>query len=61
MRLHSQWPCHLLFVPRALMARMVERVEPRFGRLLSLFVGAAALTMGVSLLISGRAYEARDL
>ena len=46
---------------RALMTRMVEWVEPRFGGLLGSFVGSALLAMGVSLLISQRAYEARDL
>ena len=46
---------------RGLMMRLVEWAEPRFGLLLSLFVGAAASAMGVSLIISRRAYEARDL
>ncbi|KPK79782.1 MAG: hypothetical protein AMS25_11395 [Gemmatimonas sp. SM23_52] len=46
---------------RAVMTELVEWVEPRFGRLLSLFVGAAALALGVSLLVSRRLYEARDL
>ena len=46
---------------RALMTSTVEWVAPRFGRLLGLFVGVAVLAMGVSLLISRRAYGARDL
>jgi ABC-type transport system involved in multi-copper enzyme maturation permease subunit len=46
---------------RTLMMRMVERVEPRLGQLLSLVIGAAALATGVSMLISRRVYQARDL
>jgi ABC-type transport system involved in multi-copper enzyme maturation permease subunit len=45
----------------ALMGRLAEWLAPRFGRLLALFLGAAVIVMGVSLLISRRLYEARDL
>jgi len=45
----------------ALMRRLTEWLAPRFGRLLALFLGAAVIVMGVSLLISRRLYEARDL
>ena len=46
---------------RVLTMGLVEWAELRFGLLLSLFVGATASAMGVSLIISRRAYEARDL
>ena len=46
---------------RAQTMRLVEWGEPKFGLLLTLYVGAAASAMGVSLLISRRAYETRDL
>jgi ABC-type transport system involved in multi-copper enzyme maturation permease subunit len=46
---------------RALTMSLMDWVAPRFGRLLAGFVGAAALAMGVSLLVSRRVYEARDL
>ncbi|UCC73731.1 MAG: ABC-2 transporter permease [Gemmatimonadota bacterium] len=45
----------------ALMTQLAEWLTPRFWRLLTLFVGAAVIAMGVSLLISRRLYEARDL
>jgi ABC-type transport system involved in multi-copper enzyme maturation permease subunit len=44
-----------------LMREVVGWAEPRFGRLLGSFVGSAVSAMGVSLLISRRLYEARDL
>jgi ABC-type transport system involved in multi-copper enzyme maturation permease subunit len=46
---------------RALIMRMIDWVAPRFAWLLSLFVGGAALAMGVSLAVSRRIYATRDL
>ncbi len=45
----------------ALLPRLARWVKPRLGQLLGAFVGAAALAMGVSLLLSRRIYEVRDL
>jgi ABC-type transport system involved in multi-copper enzyme maturation permease subunit len=44
-----------------LMTRMMAWVAPRFGSLLTTFVGFSLVAMGVSWLISRRVYEARDL
>jgi len=46
---------------RALMMRLIEWAEPRFALLLSFFIGAVASVVSVSLIISRRVYEARDL
>ena len=46
---------------RASTMRLVEWAEPRLALLLTLYIGAAASAMGVSLLISRRAYDTRDL
>jgi ABC-type transport system involved in multi-copper enzyme maturation permease subunit len=45
----------------ALMREVAGWVEPRSGLLLGGFVGSAVLAMGISLLISRKLYEARDL
>ncbi len=44
----------------SLIMKVAQWAEPQLSQLLSLFVGAAALAMGASLLISRRLYEVRD-
>ncbi|HSG82397.1 MAG TPA: ABC-2 transporter permease [Gemmatimonadota bacterium] len=48
-------------VRRALLISVLDWVAPRFGGLLAGFLTTAALATGVSLFVSRRVYEARDL
>jgi hypothetical protein len=46
---------------RALIAGWMRWAQPRLALLLTLMVGAAAAAMGISQILSTRAYEKRDL